>query len=229
MPQAILNVFWEHFYVPLYLLTWLISVYRYRRYFDTALKYLPMLIVYTFFTELLGVLIKYNYEFQFFSEERYSWHNVIIYNIYQLIFFLFFFHAYAKIVTGNRIKTWIKYGSYLCIIAYIANSLLKNPLHKQLTYAHIIGSILLIAIIVVYFRQKRVEKNPYPQWRNLMFWISLGLFGFYALFPIILIVGNIKLDIYTQFYFRYILLGSIVFMYASFIIGFLLGERKAFR
>lgn len=76
----------EHFYVPLYLITWVISIFRYRRYFDTPLKYLPMIIIYTFFTELLGVLIKYNNNFQFFSDGRYAWHNVIIYNVYQIVF-----------------------------------------------------------------------------------------------------------------------------------------------
>jgi len=229
MPQALLNFLSEHFYIPLYLLAWLLSVYAYRRYFDTALKYLPILIAYTFFTELLGFLIKENYQFQFFSESRYAWHNVIIYNVYQLIFFLFFFKVYSKVIISNQIRLWIKYGSYVCILAYIANSFFKNPLHNQLAFGHVVGSTILMAIIVVYFRQKAQPENPYSKWRNLMFWVSLGLVGFYVLFPVILVVSHTKFDIYTQFYYRNILLSCIIMMYACFIMGFLIGKRKAFR
>lgn len=215
--------------MPLYLITWVIAVYRYRRYYDTALKYLPILIIYTFFTELLGVLVKYNSNFQFFSDDRYAWHNVIIYNIFQLIFFLFFYRVYGKVIKKDQYRKWIWYGTYICILSYLVNAILYNPMHNQMTYAHIIGSLILILIIVFYFIEKQSEVNPYRQIYNLLFWISLGLSIFYVAFPAILILGDINFNINIQFYFRYILLTVIALMYGCFIIGLLLGQRKAFR
>ncbi len=227
MTQQLIRFFTEHFYIPLYLLTWIIAVFRYKRFFDTPLKYLPMLIIYTFFTELLGYFIKYNDEFLFFSDDRYAWHNVIIYNIYQLIFFLFFYRVYHRTLKKSFHRIWSKYGSYLCILAYIVNSIIANPLHNRLSYAHIVGSFILIFILVMYFLEKRSEESLYPQKHNLLFWVSMGLFAFYLIFPLVLIFGNISIDV--QFYLRRILLSLIGIMYGCFIIGLLIGKRQAFR
>ena len=218
-----------HFYIPLYLLTWIIAVYRYRRYFDTPLKYLPMVIIYTFFTELLGYFIKYSNEFQFFSDDRFAWHNVIIYNIYQLVFFLFFFEVYRKTTKKPLVKKWIFYGSVSCVLIYLINTVFCNPLHDQLTYAHIVVSLILIAVLVLYFKEKRTEENQQPLRYNLLFWVSMGLFAFYTLFPVILTMYKLNLGITVNVYLRPILLGSIVLQYSCFIIGLLIGKRKAFR
>lgn len=219
----------NQFYLPLYLLTWIISLLRYRRFFDTALKYLPILIIYTFFTELLGYFIKYNDEFQFFSDGRYAWHNVIIYNIYQVVFFIFFFEVYRKLVQKPAFKKQIHYLSVFCLLVYVINAALRNPLHYQMTYAHIIGSVIMLYILGIYFREKYLEETLYPLKFNLMFWVSLGLTVFYTFFPLILIIYLLNLNIEIQIYFRPILLTSIAVMYSLIIIGLLAGKRKAFR
>lgn len=188
-----------------------------------------MLIIYTFFTELLGYFIKYSSEFQFFSDERFAWHNVIIYNIYQLVFFLFFFEVYRKIIKDRLAKKWIFYGSISCVFIYLINAIFYNPLHNQLTYAHIVVSLMLVFILVLYFREKNTEENPHPLKYNLMFWVSVGLLAFYTLFPVILTMFKLKLSIAVHIYLRPVLLSSIVLMYGFFIIGLLTGKRKAFR
>jgi len=219
----------DQFYTLLYLLTWIISVLRYRRFYDTPLKYLPMLIIYTFFTELLGYFIKYSNEFLFFSDSRYSWHNVIIYNIYQIVFFLFFFEVYRKVLKNDLNKTMIRYLSIICLISYIINAVVYNPLHNQMTYAHIIGSFMMLYILALYFREKYFEKNGYALKYNLMFWVSSGLTIFYSFFPIISIIYLLDLNIGIQIYFRPLLLTSIALMYGLMIIGLVVGKRKAFR
>lgn len=219
----------NQFYLPLYLLTWIISLLRYKRFFDTAIKYLPILIIYTFFTELLGYFIKYNDEFQFFSDGRYAWHNVIIYNIYQVVFFIFFFEVYRKLVKNPAIKKQIHYLSIFCFLTYVINAIALNPLHNQMTYAHIIGSVIMLYILGIYFREKYLEETLYPLKFNLMFWVSLGLTVFYTFFPLISIISILNLNIEIQIYFRPILLTSIALMYSLIIIGLLAGKRKAFR
>lgn len=229
MPEDFIRIFKDHFYIPIYFLTWLISVIRYKRFYDTPLKYLPMLIIYTFFTELLGYFIKYSNEFLFFSDSRYAWHNVIIFNIYQIIFFLFFFEVYRKVALNKSIKKQIRYLSILCVLSYIANAIIYNPLHNQMTYGHIIGSLMMVYVIIQYFKEKIQEEKTQPLKFNLMFWISSGLMVFYTLFPIISVIYLLDFNIGVQIYFRPLLLTSITLMYGLIILGLLIGKRKAFR
>lgn len=229
MLENLTRFLWDQFFVLIYLLTWIVSVYRYRRYFDTPLKYLPMLIIYTFFTELLGYFIKFSSEFQFFSDERFARQNVIIYNVYQVVFFLFFFEVYRKITKNQLLKKWISYGSIISVLIYLVNAFFYNPLHHQLTYSHVIVSLMLIVVLAMYFKEKHAEESPYSQKHNLLFWVSVGLMVFYTLFPVILTLFKLKLNITVHIYLRPILLGSIVFMYSCFIIGLMVGKRKAFR
>lgn len=204
-------------------------MFRYKRFFDTPLKYLPMLIMYTFFTELLGYFIKFNEDYQFFSDERYAWHNVVIYNIYQLVFFLFFFEVYRKAIKDPRTKKWISYGSICCVVLYFVNAIVQNPLHEQMTYAHIGVSLILVAILVAYLKEKHLEEFPISQKYNLLFWVTMGLLVFYSIFPLILTVYTLKISLGDHLYLRPILIGIIVLMYLCTIIGLLVGKRKAFR
>lgn len=229
MFEEFIRLLREQFYVPLYFITWVIAVYRYKRYFDTPLKYFPIFIIYTFFTELLGILIKYSNDFQFFSDDRYAWHNVIIYNVYQVITFVFFYWVYRNVIKETSTKKWIKYGTYICVLTYVVNSFITNPLHNNLIYGEILGSIILVIVVLLYFKEKIAEKNPFPQWQNLLFWTSLGLLVFYIFSPFIMFVGMTQQQLYYELHFRQLLLFLIVFMYSCFIIGFLLGKRKAFR
>ena len=188
-----------------------------------------MLIIYTFFTEVLGYFIKFSDQFQFFSDDRYTWHNVVIFNAYQLVFFLFFFEVYRKLLHNTKIKRWVLYLSIVCVIAYLVNAFLYNPLHNQMTYAHIIGSLMMLFILAKYFIEKYREENPQPLKFNVMFWISIGLLAFYTTFPAMLIAYKMKVSLQIQAYFRPVLVTSILLMYGFIIFGLLVGKRKAFR
>lgn len=229
MTQDLLRFIKDQFFTIIYFITWLVAVYRYRRYFDTVLKYLPILIIYTFFTELLGYFIKYHSDFQFFSDSRYSQSNVIIYTIYQIVFFLFFYWVYWKTIVNKTSKKIIKYGAFMNLTVYLISGFFQNPLHEILHYAHAIGSIVLIIALFFYFKEKSQEGFPYSQKNNLLFWVSIGLFIFYILFPFILLSDYLNVDISIQFHLRTVLLSAIVLMYSFFIIGLLLGKRQAFR
>ena len=211
------------------LLPWIVSVLTYRKYFDTALKYFPMFIAYTFFTEVLGYFIKFHEEFQFFSDDRYSWRNVIIYNIYQAATFFFFFWVYRKVIKSKIYKKWIKYGMIITMISYVSSLFFQNPFYVSLYYAYIIGSWVFLMCIILYFKEKRMEKNPYSQKFNLLYWVSIGSFAFYLLAPYILLAGYIQYEIWVMYKFKPILITLIILMYTCFVIGLLISKRKAFR
>lgn len=229
MIQELLNFIEDSYYIPLYLLAWIIAVGRYRSYYDTVLKYFPVFIIYTFLTELLGYFIKHTDEFQFFSDYRYTWHNIIIYNIYSVLSFSFFYYIYWSILKIDKHKTRVKYAAIVGLSSYLISLFFQNPFHKGLYWADLIASIVLLYAIGLYFIEKRKENSYYAMRDNLMFWISIGLFIFHIFFPFIFIAAYDFPIFYYEYQLHEILKIFIVIMYLCFIIGFLMGKRKAFR
>jgi len=78
----------------IYVDTLFISLTTYEKYYNTALKYFPIIIAYTFFNEELGYLVRTYDEISFFQNIKYSNFNDVIYNIYAIIFFCFFYFVY---------------------------------------------------------------------------------------------------------------------------------------
>ncbi|MGX1929658.1 hypothetical protein [Flagellimonas sp. 2504JD4-2] len=229
MTQELLKFVEDHYYIPLYLLAWIIAVARYRRYYDTVLKYFPVFIIYTFLTELLGYFIKHTDEFQFFSDYRYSWHNVIIFNLYSVVTFCFFYYIYLNVLKVVKHKTRLKYGAIVAILGYLVSLLFQNPFHIGLYYADLLASMILLYGIGLYFIEKRKENSYYSMKDNLLFWISLGLFVFHIFFPFIFVAAYDLPIFYYEYHLHDFLKILIVIMYTCFIMGFLLGKRRAFR
>ncbi|MEO2050175.1 MAG: hypothetical protein ABGX00_00310, partial [Allomuricauda sp.] len=161
--------------------------------------------MYTFLTELLGYFIKYHDQFQFFSEEEYSWHNVIIYNIYSVITSMFFFYIYWKILKNPRYKNWVVYGTIASILGYVISLFFQDPLHANLYYADLGASLLLLSFIGLYFKEKRKEPGPYLIKNNLMFWTSLGLGVFYASSPFLFVIAYEIPEWWTNYRLRDVL------------------------
>ncbi|MCK0160186.1 hypothetical protein [Allomuricauda sp. F6463D] len=201
----------------------------YRKYFDTTLKYFPIFIAYTFFTDLLGYFIKFNDSFQFYSDGRYSSLNIVVYNVYQFVAYLFFFWVYLKTLKKAKHIKLVKYGIYIVVSGYIVNMIFQNPFYKGLYYGELIGSWVLLASIIFYFREKKMENVTYPQWKNLLFWVSAGSFVFYLVTPYIFLIGSINDHVWFEYHFQQILFVLIAIMYCFYIIGLILGHRKAFR
>lgn len=229
MTQELVDFVKEHYTIPLYLVAWIISVVRYKRYYDTVLKYFPVFIIYTFLTELLGYFIKHTDEFQFFSDYRYAWHNIIIFNIYSVVSFLFFYYIYWKILKNEKHKVQVKYASVIAILGYLVSLLFQNPFHIGLYWADLVASLALLYCIRLYFVEKRTEQSYYSMRDNLMFWVSIGLFIFHIFFPFIFIAAYDWPIFYYEYRLHEFLMILIVIMYLFFIAGFLLGKRKAFR
>lgn len=227
--EELLKFLSEHYTIPFYLVVWIVAMARYRTYFDTPLKYYPMYLMYTFLTEVLGYFVKYVDGIQFFSDERYNWHNVIIYNIYSVISMLFFYYVYWKVLKTKKYRDWVKYGAILVMLAYFVSVFFQNPLHYNLYYADMISAYILIFVIALYYKEKKVEDNPLPQSQNLMFWTSFGLVAFHLFFPLIFLAGYEAPRFYINYHLRDILLVLILIMYGSFMVGVIVHKRRAFR
>ncbi|SNR30854.1 hypothetical protein SAMN04488009_1122 [Maribacter sedimenticola] len=212
-----------------YAITLFVSLASYRKYYDTVLKYFPIIIAYTFFNEVLGYLVRTYDEISFFQNVQYSNFNDVIYNIYALIFFAFFYRVYWQLIHNKRYKKYIFSFFFIFLIAYIVSTFFQNPLETNLYYALAISSWLLVICIVLYFKDKKELDEDIYQAHNLMFWVSLALFIFYSIFPVIYVIGYTQYEIWVKYDLRSLLNVLIVIMYTLFIFGFLKSRKLAFR
>ena len=214
----------ENYFIALYAVALLLSIIRYNRYFDSLLKYLPMIIAYTLISEILGLVIREYDDIQIVYLEGYSFYNMLIFNIFDIIFFLYFFHVYRNAISIFKFKNWIKYGAILFIVCSIINPFIQNFLLYAQMMASTIGSIVLIFSILLYFLDKKVITNV-PNRQNLLFWISWGLLLFYIFYPFILLLGYFDYELYKQFHVKIVHHILIAVMYSCFILGFLFMRR----
>ncbi len=205
------------FYLAFYALAMILSFLKYRWYYDTLLKFLPIIIGYTLLSEVLGVLIRDYEGFQLVYMEGYNHYNQIVFNIYYFIFFLYFYYVFWKTLDADKI---IKYGTLSYIFFSLVNCFFQNPAILPLWQSHIIGCLVLVYCSIQYLQKSWSGR------RNLLFWISLGLLAFYLLYPVILLTGFLDYEIYQKMKFRKVQHVLIAIMYSCFCYGFFMTKRR---
>ncbi len=226
MIEILIDLLSENYFIVIYFITLVIGLVRYKSYFDSELKYYPIIIAYTFLNELLGVLVRYSDDFTFFQDTRYNTYNDVIYNIYSIVFFAFFYIVYARLISNPIFKNWIKRAGILVTVVYIISLFYQNPLDTNLFYAQAMGSWGLLFCIGLYFFDKKQKNEKLYQPYNLVFWISCGLIIFYSIFPILFLVGYLDFDTWEKYNFKAVLKILIVLMHFLIIIGFIKGRRR---
>ena len=208
--------------MPFYGIALVLALIKYRWYYDSVLKYFPILLAYTLLTELLGYFI-FNFEgFQIVYSEKYPFANNFIFNIYEVVFFLFFYFVYYKCVSNLQHRKIIKYGSIGYVVASLINPFYQDFLIFPQIYASTTGSLVLIVAIVLFILENHKEQSKV---NNLLFWVSAGLLIFNIFFPIIMLTGLYDYELYQNLNLRHIHYVLIVLMYTCFIIGFIKMRR----
>jgi len=227
MFKELFDFFVHNYFILVYFLTLVVAILYYRKYFDTKLKYFPLLIAYTIFNEFLGYFIRYTDGFAFFSEKKYLNSNDIIYNIWSIVFFGYFYFIYMILI--NKYRKLIIFFSIVSLLSLLINCFFTNPFIDTLYYGISLSSLLLFTCTILYILNLKPDLKWSIQKHNLMFWVTIGLCIFYLIFPIIYIIGFSNYELWQKFKLRMILKILIVLMYSLFSIGFIIGKRKAFR
>ena len=220
----------EHSFLSMYGLTLIASIYRYPKYFDTRLQYLPILFCYTLLNEILGYITAYIPQFGFFSQEPIAYYNQIIYNIYNIIFYLYFFSIYRYYIKSNKVKTYLFYAIIAFLIVSVINPFLQSFLLSSQTYTYVAGGIILIVCIALYLNELfKNEREEYFN-NNLLVWISSGLLVFY--------IGYLPIKISRYIHVinktteapnvRLVQYGLIILMYLLIIIGFIKQKKRLY-
>ena len=226
--MEVLQWIMDNSYMILYSVTVLVAIYRYPRYFDTPLKYFPILLTYTFLNELLGLLI-YDYEDVRLILGPIFYNNWIIYNIYNLIFYLYFYMIFRSYIENKQHKKWILRGVFILLITSLINVFLQDFTYEPQTYAYIVGGVILIICVILHALQLYRSNGRWFSQYNLLSWVGLGLIVFYS--------GYLPIKIMRQYYayegfiehssIRNIHVFLILFMNVCFILGFLKMRRKS--
>ena len=181
-----------------------------------------MIIAYTLLSEILGYFIADFESFQIIYSDKYPFANNLIFNIFDIIFFLYFYFVFWKAITNSTHRKIIKYGSILFVISSLINPFFQSILILPQVYAITIGSLLLITFCIFYFRQTIATKKS----NCLMLWTSIGLLIFYSFYPIIMAIGIYHYEFYQRFHLNQLNRLLIAIMYVCFIIGFLKMKRS---
>lgn len=212
----------DNYFIPLYGITLAVSLIRYKRYYSSFLKYFPILIAYTLLSEILGYFIRDFESFQIIYEENYHFANYIVFNIYDVVFFLYFYLLFSRVVKDTASKRIIKYGALAYILSAIINPFFQNALIFPQIYASTLGSIILIIDIFLYYNEIRTHGGKKY---NLLAWICAGILVFNFFFPLISILARLDNTLYQKLYLRQVHYIIIVIMYSCFILGFLFMRR----
>ncbi len=217
------DTFLDYIFVPLYAVTLILSLSRYPKYYDTNLKYLPVLFIYTFLNELLGGVIRNYEEFSLISKEIYLDYNWLIYNLYMVIFYLYFYYIYYCYVEGRSEKTNIFYGGFLFLTTCLINVFLDDFTKIPQVYSYVVGGLVLIYCLVIYLKKFADLSDSFKFKENILFWISTGLLIFFMGYLPIKIIRYINtMDGLTPHpLVKRIHLSLIIISYTCFIIGFL--------
>ena len=111
--MEIIDLILENAFIPVYGITVAVALWRYRRYFDTVFKFLPILLMYTFLTELAGLIFKTYEEWDLVFSDLLHYNNWVIYNIYNIIFFAYFIYVYWISVKIEKYRRVILVGGLL--------------------------------------------------------------------------------------------------------------------
>ncbi|WP_343485636.1 hypothetical protein [Allomuricauda sp. d1] len=205
------------------------SLFTYRKFYDTPLRFFPLFIAYTFFNELLGYFILEFEEFSFFEDEAYHWHNIIIYNIYQIIFFFYLFWVYNKLLPKHVHQHIIKISALVYTLSVVISLCFQDPFHSSLFYADSLGCLAILLIIGLHTDKVTNGFSTAANRYNLMVWFNLGMVLFHLYFPLYILMGYLNVGFYLNYHLRPILWVVISIMYLLFTIGFIICRRRAFR
>lgn len=195
----------------------LLAFVFYKKYSHTYLRFFPWLLLYVFVNELFAA----------YCVHKIFHNNVVMYNIYNIIFFLYFYFVFYKNEQRKQYKKWIVVASVSFMLASLINPFYKSFLEEPQLLAYIVGACVLIFCIIVYFIEILYTPQILIVKRDLLFWVSIGLLLFH--------VGYIPIKVTRHFFaqadnnFLTLLVVHrilILLMNTSFIIGFLWTRKK---
>lgn len=210
-------------FLPVYLIAVLVALWRYPRYFDTPMRYFPVLLMYTLATEVLGSFTLEYDEISLFVNDLFRNYNWLIFNIYMILFATYFLNVYYRVIHNRRHQQLLFWAGVFFLTVCLVNSVFQSFRYEMQLWSYLAGSTVLVLASILYLKHRRLSSGHLFSDRDLLSWVSLGLAIFYVgFFPITLIRNyNSLYQLADPLLIRILLQGLIFAMYACIIVGFL--------
>lgn len=209
----------QNTFLALYVIVFVIAIYKFPLYKETPLRFIPFILLFTIVTEFLGKYIK--------DEYRDVISNIVIFNVYYLLYFSFFFYVFMKVIEEKKFILYIKICIGVFWVFYLSDLALTDIFTESFTRSYITGAGGLIFCIILYYISILQSSLVLVIKNDLLFWISVGLFLFY--------IGYIPIKIIKSWYYQYdnffqllliIQFSLIIVMYSFFLMGFLWMKKR---
>ena len=196
-------------------------------------KYLVYFLWFTVFVEVIGVYapLAYFTKYKYFSfiedtvfEDNYWWYN--IYTLFTFSFFIYYFSSFLK--TNSRRKIF-RILNVLFLLTGLFNLFFSDIYFKgNSVYTDITGTFLVLLSIILFYFDLLKSKQVMSLKKLLPVYISIGILVYCLI--------DTPLVIFSQYFKKengiYIKLSSLIllviniFMYSTFIIGFLVCAKN---
>ena len=210
--------FLENSSMTLYVVVFLISIYRLPLYIKTPLKYLPVILLLTLITEVLGGYIR----------DVYGPPNIIVFNIYYFFYFSLFYYIFLNVIEEKKFKKLIRIGVVLYWVFYLKDLIFVDIVNDSFLYSYIAGAGILVFCIILYYISILQSSLVLVVKNDLLFWVSVGLFLFYIGYLPIKMMRTWYYEINKFFEILWIIQFSLInVMYVFFLIGFLWMKKRS--
>ncbi|MDT7827714.1 hypothetical protein RQM65_03415 [Pricia sp. S334] len=207
----------------IYAIVLVVSLWRYPKYYDTPLRFLPILFLYTFLNELLGYLITIDEDIALVFSDLTD--NSVIYNVYSIISYLYYLYIFWSCSKNQAFRNNVLYGSLIFLISCVVNVFVQSFSSGPQTLSYLVGGCILLYCTLSYLRSFFVLPQEFQLKQNLLFWFSLGLSIFYIGYLPIKILRFFSNEFVVSTTVRNIHLSLIILMYTLFIVGFIKMRR----
>jgi len=158
-----------YFINSLEFITIIIGFIFYDRYKHTALKYFLWFLIYGFLTEILGLFIGFNMKLP----------NHVIFNIYAVVYYLFFFWLFNTYLKNKKYKTVVKLFTLGFLLVVLVNNIFyENIFSHYQPYIWLYGNIALIITIILFFTEVFNSDIILKLKSYQIFWVAVGVFIF---------------------------------------------------
>ncbi|WP_374958015.1 hypothetical protein [Gilvibacter sp.] len=153
--------------------------------------------------------------------------NFWVHNIQLIITFGFFANYFRSSLKPGLLASIIKLVIIVFMIGALVNLLLSGVYFNGISkFTYIIGSILLLIAILVYYFELLRSDNILRFSQSLTFYISVGLLIYYLTMTPLFIYGSYyytgeSSDTFNKFYIYTLAIANVV-MYGTFTLGFIL-------
>jgi len=194
----------------------IVAIVFFYKYKNTRLRYFTLILVYIALNDLYGGYLR-DSGFEY---------NYIIYNIYNVISFSFYFLLYRKHLKTKRYQKVVLLFLLTYLLSFMINGFFQNYITQLQTIPYIIASIFLVISIIFYFIEILNSEKVLKVNKNLLFWISIGLFLFnIGIIPFRIIVNSFSNSTAINYLFliKFIL---VIVMNLCFMIGFIWSNKE---